>query len=89
VLEIGYWLRTAYTGRGFMTTAVRALSRVALALPGIDRVAIRHDVANAASGAVAAKAGFTEVERVPSEITAPGESGVDAIRELRDQENVT
>ena len=87
VLEIGYWLRTAYTGRGFMTAAVRALARVALTLPGVERVAIRHDVANGASGAVAAKAGFAEVERVPSEVTAPGESGVDAIRELRANDN--
>src|SRR3712207_441644 len=48
VLEIGYWLRTPYTGRGHMTAAVNALARVALTLPGIDRVAIRHDAANAA-----------------------------------------
>jgi len=83
VLEIGYWMRTAYTGRGYMTAAVEALTRVAFTLPGIERVAIRHDVANAASGAVAAKAGFGEVGRVASEPEAPGETGTDVIRERR------
>src|SRR3954471_4303792 len=71
VLEIGYWMRTAYTGRGHMTAAVQALTRVAFTLPGIERVAIRHDAANAASAAVAAKAGFVEVSRVPREPEAP------------------
>jgi ribosomal-protein-serine acetyltransferase len=81
VLEIGYWTRTAYTGRGYMTAAVEALSRVGLSLPGIDRVAIRHDVANAASAAVAVKAGFVEVRRVDRAPEAPGETGTDVIRE--------
>ncbi|MDG4826909.1 GNAT family N-acetyltransferase [Asanoa sp. WMMD1127] len=83
VLEVGYWMRTAYAGRGHMTAAVRAASAVALTLPGIERVAIRHDVANGASGAVATKAGFVEVARVPSEPEAPGETGTDVIRERR------
>jgi RimJ/RimL family protein N-acetyltransferase len=76
-------MRTAYTGRGYMTAAVEALSRVAHALPGIERVAIRHDVANAASAAVAGKAGFVEVTRVHREPEAPGETGTDVIRERR------
>jgi ribosomal-protein-serine acetyltransferase len=81
VLEMGYWTRTPYAGRGYMTAAVEALTRVALTLPGIDRVAIRHDVANAASAAVATKAGFAEVRRVEREPEAPGETGTDVIRE--------
>jgi RimJ/RimL family protein N-acetyltransferase len=83
VLEIGYWMRTPYTGRGYMTAAVDALTRVALVLPGVERVAIRHDVANAASAAVAAKAGFVEVSRVDREPEAPGETGTDVVRERR------
>jgi ribosomal-protein-serine acetyltransferase len=83
VLEIGYWTRTAYAGRGFMTAAVQALTRVALTLPGIGRVAIRHDAENAASAAVARKAGFAETKRVASEREAPGQTGVDVIRERR------
>jgi ribosomal-protein-serine acetyltransferase len=80
VLEIGYWTRTPYAGRGFMTAAVRAITRVALTLPGIERVAIKHDEANKASGAVAIKAGFAEAAREAREIEAPGESGTTIIR---------
>ena len=76
-------MRTAYTGRGYMTAAVEALARVALTLPGIERVAIHHDVANTASAAVAAKAGFVEAGRVECEPEAPGETGTDVIRERR------
>lgn len=83
VLEIGYWMRTPYTGRGYMTAAVEALARMALTLPGIDRVAIRYDAANAASAAVAVKAGFTEVERIEHEPEAPGETGTHVILERR------
>ena len=83
ILEIGYWTRTPYTGRGYMTTVVTALARVALSLPGIHRVVIRHDAANAASAAVAAKAGFTEVGRINRDPEAPGETGTQVIRERR------
>lgn len=68
ILEIGYWTRTPYAGRGHMTAAVKALTRVALTLPGIDRVAIRHNAANGASAAVAAKAGFAETGRTGDDI---------------------
>ncbi|WP_229075607.1 GNAT family N-acetyltransferase [Actinoplanes sp. DH11] len=79
-LEIGYWLRTPWAGRGHMTAAVRVLARVALSLPGIERVVIRHDEANGASAAVAAKAGFVEVGRVAAE---PDGTRTDVLRELR------
>lgn len=81
VLEIGYWIRTPYAGRGYMTAAVNALTRVALTLPGITRVAILHDEVNKASAAVAVKAGFTEVGRENREPQAPGESGTMIVRE--------
>lgn len=82
-LEIGYWMRTPWAGRGHMTAAVRVLARVALTLPGIERVVIRHDAANAASGAVAAKAGFTEAERVTADPAAPSGSRTEILRELK------
>jgi ribosomal-protein-serine acetyltransferase len=82
-LEIGYWIHSGHTGRGCATAAVTALTSVALALPGVERVAIRHDAANPASGAVAAKAGFSEVERLHREPEAPGETGVDVVWERR------
>ena len=83
VLEIGYWTRTPYAGRGYMTAAVDALTRVALTLPGIERVTIQYDVANAASAAVAVKAGFVEVDRVNGNREAAGESGTRVVRERR------
>jgi ribosomal-protein-serine acetyltransferase len=83
MLEIGYWVHSGHTGRGYATAAASALARVGLSMPGIERVAIKHDVANAASGAVAAKAGFTEVGRVAHDRQAPGETGEDLVWELR------
>lgn len=81
LLEIGYWTRSPYAGRGYMTAAVEAITRVALALPGIERAAIKHDEANAGSGRVAVKAGFAEVGREVREPEAPGESGTTIVRE--------
>jgi RimJ/RimL family protein N-acetyltransferase len=83
IMEIGYWIHSAHAGRGYATAAVQALTPVALKLPGIERAVIRHDVANVASGRVAAKAGFTEVERRTREPEAPGETGTDVIWEHR------
>src|SRR6185312_7575810 len=77
VMEIGYWLRTPFTGRGYMTAAVEGLTGVALGLPGIERVAIEYDAANTRSAAVAARAGFSEVRRYDREPEAPGCSGTE------------
>lgn len=77
VLEIGYWVHSGWTGRGHATAAAAALADIALALPGIERVVIRHDPANPASGRVAANAGFTRAGEMPSLPTAPGHTGVE------------
>ncbi|MFD6225667.1 GNAT family N-acetyltransferase [Streptomyces sp. NPDC060232] len=83
-LEIGYWLHPAWTGRGLATMACTALVAQGFQLPGIDRIEIHHDAANHASGAVARRLGFTEVERVrpPEGPVAPGESGITVIRRM-------
>ncbi|HEX9066391.1 MAG TPA: GNAT family N-acetyltransferase [Streptosporangiaceae bacterium] len=65
-LEIGYWVHKAWTGRGIATDAAAALTEAALALPGVDRVEIYHDVANTASGRVPAKLGFVRLGERPS-----------------------
>jgi ribosomal-protein-serine acetyltransferase len=83
VLEIGYWVHTAHTGLGRATAIARALADAALALPGIDRVAIKHDPANRASRRVAEKAGFFHVGEVAHEATAPAETGVHWVWERR------
>jgi RimJ/RimL family protein N-acetyltransferase len=62
-------------GRGFGTAAARAMTRVALALPGAHRAEIHCDQANAASVAIARKLGYRldRIERCRP--GAPGESG--------------
>jgi len=83
VLEIGYWVHSAHAGRGHASAAAMALTEVGLQVPGVERIAIKHDVANPASGRVAAKSGFTRVDRVPTEARAPGQTGVELVWERR------
>jgi len=81
-LEIGYWVHSDWTGRGIATDATAALTDAALALPGINRVEIYHDAANAASGRIPAKLGYARLgERPPRNLwpPAPGESGIDVV----------
>ena len=81
-LEIGYWVRAGWTGRGIATDAAAALTAAALALPGIDRVEIHHDAANVASGRIPAKLGYARVgERSARNLwpPAPGETGTEVV----------
>jgi ribosomal-protein-serine acetyltransferase len=82
-LEIGYWVHTGYAGRGYATAATRALTEIGLNLPGVKRVALKHDQDNPASRRVAEKAGFVHVGDVESEIIAPGQTGTDWVWERR------
>jgi ribosomal-protein-serine acetyltransferase len=77
--EIGYWVRTGRTGRGYATAAARALTTMAFTMRGVDRVEIHHDVANVASGRVPAKLGFTCVGDTARPVEAPGETGTQRI----------
>jgi ribosomal-protein-serine acetyltransferase len=77
--EIGYWVRTGRTGRGYATAAARALTDMAFTMPGVDRVEIHHDVANHASGRVPAKLGYSHVGDVAHPVEAPGETGTHSI----------
>ncbi|MBM7436636.1 GNAT family N-acetyltransferase [Streptomyces sp. HB132] len=80
-LEIGYWLRPRWTGRGHATAAATALVDQGFRLTGIDRLEIHHDAANPASGAVARRMGFTEAGRgpAPDGPAAPGELGITVV----------
>lgn len=82
-LEIGYWVHTAYAGRGLASAAANALADTGLRIPGVERILIKQDVANPASGRVAARAGFLEVEKVETEIRAPGQTGLEQVWERR------
>jgi ribosomal-protein-serine acetyltransferase len=79
VLEIGYWLHPAFRGHGLATRAARLLTEAALARPDVRAVEIRHDEANAASGAVPRRLGYTLVGDAPNHAPAPADSGTDLV----------
>ncbi len=56
--EIGYWVRTGYDGRGYITEAVNGITALALNTLGARRIEIRCDVLNERSAAVARRAGY-------------------------------
>jgi RimJ/RimL family protein N-acetyltransferase len=75
-IEIGYWVRSDRTGRGYATAAAGALAEAAFTHLGrVDRVEIRMDRANRASAAVPPKLGFRLVGHEAREILAPGHTG--------------
>ena len=57
--EVGYWLGTAFMGRGYMTEAVRAVVDLATGTLGAARVVLQADAANGRSRRVAERCGFT------------------------------
>lgn len=70
-VEIGYWLQQAWTGKGFATEAVKALTEVGFTLPDIERVQIRCDPRNTESAAVARRAGFRHVTTLEKDTLDP------------------
>jgi len=56
--EIGYWLRTSYSGQGYMTEAVNGLTDFARQHLHASRIIIGCDVLNTRSKAVAERAGY-------------------------------
>ena len=64
-VELGYWLATGHTGRGFATRAAAALTRVAFMDASIDRVEIRCDPRNVPSARVPQRLGYRLVDSPP------------------------
>jgi len=58
--EIGYWLGTAYVGRGLMTGCCRALIAHAFEVAKLNRVNIPAAVDNLRSRAIPERLGFTQ-----------------------------
>jgi RimJ/RimL family protein N-acetyltransferase len=56
--EIGYWLQTSHVGKGYMTEAVNALTRVCFEQLKFERVEIRCEDANERSAKVAERCGY-------------------------------
>jgi RimJ/RimL family protein N-acetyltransferase len=73
--QIGYWVRSDRTGRGYATAAARALTTAALEQLGLDEIEIRMDQANLASASVPPKLGFQLDRVMERDITAAGHSG--------------
>jgi RimJ/RimL family protein N-acetyltransferase len=74
-VEIGYWLHRDYLGRGYATSAVRAVTEAALQLEDVDWVEIHTDEANLASAAIPRRLGY-RLDRVePRAPQAPAETG--------------
>ena len=56
--EIGYWCRTRFEGQGYITEAVRGITRFAFEILGAVRVEIRCDADNRRSRKVAERVGY-------------------------------
>jgi RimJ/RimL family protein N-acetyltransferase len=78
-LEVGYWVAADRTRRGHATLTTAALTGAAFDLPDVDRVEIHHDVANATSGRIPARLGFTLLREVDAEVDSEAASGRHAI----------
>ena len=60
VVEIGYWVRSDRTRRGYATSAAGSLCRAAfMYLPDVEKVIIRMDKGNGASASIPPKLGFS------------------------------
>jgi RimJ/RimL family protein N-acetyltransferase len=57
--NLGYWLRTSATGRGYASDAARSLAHWGLAALGFQRIEIVAAIDNVASQRTAARAGAT------------------------------
>ncbi|MEH7254277.1 GNAT family N-acetyltransferase [Neobacillus niacini] len=57
--EIGYWIDTRFSGRGYMTEATEAITNFAFTELNAKRVEIRCDTRNTRSRAIPEKLGFT------------------------------
>lgn len=62
-VELGYGLGPAHRGQGYMTEAVEAMARWALAQPGVRAVTAETDPGNLASQRLLARCGFERVSR--------------------------
>lgn len=65
-LELSYWLRPQWQGRGIATRVARLLTAYAFANAGVHRVLIRHIPDNERSSRIPARLGFHQIPNVGS-----------------------
>lgn len=76
ILEIGYWVRSDRTGRGYATAVARTLTEFSFRhFPQINRVEIRCDPANLASTAIPPKLGYRLDRTDAVDIEAEAQTG--------------
>ncbi|MCC2670264.1 MAG: hypothetical protein K0Q72_2735 [Armatimonadetes bacterium] len=56
--EVGYWVRRTAEGQGYVSEAVGLIARFAFEVLGANRLALRCDILNERSAAVARRLGF-------------------------------
>ena len=79
-IEIGYWVRSDRTGRGYASAAARALTDAAFTyLPDVQRVEIHPDRANPASARVPPKLGYRLDREERREPFSDQQSGISQI----------
>lgn len=81
-VEVSYWVRSDRSGRGYATSAARALVDAALTMEEIKWVEIRMDAANLASAAIPPKLGFDFARTEISEIRARAHTGRQLVWQL-------
>lgn len=71
-MDIGYWLRTPYCGKGYMNEAVRAVERICFDILQAQRVTIHCDERNTGSRRVAERASYQFEGILRCDDRAPG-----------------
>ena len=70
-VEIGYWARKQFSGRGYITEAISALTKYSFDVMRAMRVEIRCDPENTRSTSVARRLGFTLEQHLKGNTTKP------------------
>lgn len=74
-VEVGYWVRSDRTRRGYASAAATALTEAALHYLNVERVIIRMDQGNIASARIPAKIGYRLLGDEARTIETPGHTG--------------
>lgn len=81
-LDVGYWLHPQATGRGLISAAAAAVTRIAFEVYEKQLVRITCDEANVASAAVPRRLGFRHVTTIDEPRAAPADTNRTMVWEL-------